>query len=995
MRENKRQYFSSRLFFIRAICSLLFLVGTINLMAQNNTVTGRVLDQNGETIIGASVVESGNSKNVTITDLDGKFTINVSPTSSITVSYIGFHTQTIALEGKTTLDVTMIEDTQLLDEVVVVGYGTMKRKEVTSSVETIKSDQFIQGGSRNALDLIQGKVAGLNMTRVNGSNPNSGMDIQLRGVPSITGSKSPLIVIDGVPGGNLDLLQQDDIESMSVLKDGSAAAIYGTRANAGVILITTKKGKSGKAEFNYSTYLRHEVVNNKPNILSAAQYRDLIKQGAVNEDQDFGATTDLFDELINQNNLSHYHNFSMSGGTTATNYRASIFYSNLEGVAKENSREQYGARINLNQRGLNDKLRVSLNLATNFNNANLLGGKPEAFEQAIQRNPTAPLYNEDGSFFETYAFDNHNPLSRLANRIEKRDQQTTLGDVTVNLEIIEGLNLTAMGSIQRDTYNNREYRATTDWDQRVGTDFQGMAWAKKRNFLRQDKTFESTINYNKTFAVKHSVTALLGYSYQDATEEEYHVENNGFTTDGFLDWNLGAGSAINNTKLPRPGMSSKKWESTLVGFFGRLNYAYDGKYFIQALVRHEGSSKFGDNHKWGTFPAVSLGWNISEEEFMKPIEAINELKIRAGYGVTGNEGVDPYQSQHTLSTGGVYPQEGDYYQTYGAARNANPNLKWEEKKEINFGIDFAVLKNRFSGSIDYFIRNTDDILYEYNAQQPSYVRDKIWANVGSMRSTGVEFQLSAIAIENKDFRWSIDLAANYMIENKLTKLSNDVYKANWLNFYGLPSPGNLGDAIRLEEGRNVGDFYGKRFAGFTDDGKWLFYKKDGTTGLASEISDEDKAYIGNGVPKFQGSLTHNFSYKNWDLSLMFTTRLGFDILNLKDLYYGNRKWLPNNLLESAITKYAHIDDDPQYSDYYIEDGSFLKLKNVTLGYTFNLNSSWIRNLRVYATGSNLLTLTGYSGVDPELQDSGFETGIDKRAYYPSTASWSVGLNIGF
>ncbi len=960
----------------------------------NVTIKGSIKDQTGEPLGGVSIVIKGTTTGV-ISDIDGLYSINVpNANATLVFSFIGFHSQEIAIGNKTSIDVVLQEDAKMLDDVVVVGYGTMKRREVTSSVETIKAEKFNAGGSRSAMDLIQGKVAGLNMTRVNGSNPNSGMDIQLRGVTSLKGDRSPLIVIDGVPGGNLDLLQQDDIESFNVLKDGSAAAIYGTRANAGVILITTKKGKAGKAQFDYSTYIQHEVVNDKPKILSASQFRDLIKQGLVKEDQDFGSSTDLFDELINKDNLSQYHNLSMSGGTQNTNYRASLFYSKMEGITNQNNREQFGGRININQRGLNDKLLVSMNLATNLNNANLLGGQTGYFEQAIQRNPTAPLYNEDGSFYETHAFNNYNPLSRLAYRLSKRSQQTTAADVRVQLDLIEGLNLVATGAYQRDSYNDREYRSIKDWDQRVGTDYQGMAYARKANYLQWSKSFEATANYRRTFNEKHTVTALLGYSYQYSTTEKFDVNNNGFTTDGFLDWNLGAGSAINNTKLPRPGMSSNKVDNTLVAFFGRINYSFLDRYFLQALLRHEGSSKFGANHRWGNFPAVSAGWTISEEEFMKDIEPINELKLRVGYGVTGNQGIDPYQSVVTLGTGGVYPQDGVYYQTYGAARNPNPDLKWEQKAEWNLGLDFTILNNKITGSVDIYERNTKDLLYEYNAQQPPYVRDKILMNVGTLRSSGVEIQISATAIENKDFTWNIDFAGNTS-SNKLTKLSNEVFKANWLTFYGLPSPGNLGDAIRLEEGGKLGNFYGKRFAGFTEEGKWLFYKKDGTTGTASELSDEDKTVIGNGVPKLQASLTQRFTYKNFDLTIMFRGKFGFDILNLKDLYFGNKKWLPNNLIESAITKHSQLNDDPQYSDYYIEKGDFVKLDNLTLGYNFNIKSSYIRNLRVFATGRNLFTITGYKGSDPEVQDTGFETGIDKRDYYPRTTSWSFGVKVGF
>ncbi|RAV28147.1 SusC/RagA family TonB-linked outer membrane protein [Sinomicrobium soli] len=970
------------------------------------TVSGTVSDQNGP-LPGANIVVKGTTQG-TQTDFDGNYTLTgVDEDAVLVFSYIGYKNMEVAVDGRTTVNATLEEDAQALDEVVVVGYGTLKRKEVTSAVSSVKAEDFNQGGARSPMDLVQGKVAGLNITRTQGNNPNSSASIQLRGVSSLRGTRTPLIVIDGIPGGNLDLLQQDDIASIDVLKDGSAAAIYGTRGNSGVILVTTKKGKSGAAQYEYNTYFQREFVDNKPDYLSASEFRDLIAQGVVSEDQDLGYSTDLYDELIDKNNLSQYHNFSASGGSEKTNYRASLYYNDANGIARENGREQFGARVNVNQKGLQDRLSLQVNLASNFNKADLLGGgytltdrgdfdrtTGSDFEQAIQRNPTAPIYNEDGSFYETQGYNNYNPLSRLENRILERNQQTFSGDARLTLDIIDGLTASAFGSYVRNSYNTRHYRSTNDWDQRENSDYQGMAYASKFNYLNWSKTFESTVNYNTTFDEDHTIGAIVGYSYQYETTETFNVNNNGFTTDGFLDWSLGDGTAINNTNLPRPGMGSFKEDNTLIAFFGRVNYAYREKYFAQFILRREGSSRFGANHKWGNFPAASVGWAIGEEDFMSAVPEISSLKLRVGYGVTGNQGIPNYQSLISLSGGGAYPLGGVYYQTYGPGRNPNPDLKWEEKKEWNFGLDFGVLDNRISGSVDVYNRVTEDLLYDYIVQQPSFVRDRLYTNVGTLRNKGVEVVISAIPVQKEDFVWNVDFAGNSQF-NKLERLSNDQFQANWLQFGGLPSPGNLGDAIRLEEGGAVGNFYGKRFAGFTDDGKWLFYKADGSTGTASEMNENDLAVIGNGVPKYQASLSNTFRYKNFDLTVFFRGKFDFEILNTKDMYFGNKKWLPNNLLKSAITTHNQLDDDPQYSDYYIEKGDFVKLDNITLGYNFDLKTKYIRNLRVYLTGRNIATFTGYSGIDPELEDAGFETGIDSRGFYPRTKSWTIGLNVGF
>ncbi|HUH18421.1 TonB-dependent receptor [Albibacterium sp.] len=984
-------------FRLRALFTLLgffLLLNLNNAYSQQNSIKGVVRDgANQETLPGVSVSVK-NSTKVAVTNEEGQFTIEASPEDVLVFSYIGFLVKEETVGNRTVINVAMQADKKLLDEVVVIGYGTQKRSEVTSAVATVKEEDFNQGGSRSAMDLIQGKVAGLNITRAEGSNPNSGTAIQLRGITSLTGTREPLIVIDGIPGGSLDLLQQEDIESFDVLKDGSAAAIYGTRGNAGVILITTKKGKAGDPVYEYSTYFQREFIDKKPAYLSANQFRDLIKDGVINSSQDLGSSTDLYDLLVDKDNLSQYHTLAASGGTAKANYRASLFYNDANGIAVQNGRKQFGGRLNFNQTGLQDRLKLQMNVATNFNRANLLGGDRGFFEQAIQRNPTAPIYNEDGTFVETQAFNNYNPLSRLANRINERNQQTFSGDAKLSLEIIDGLTASAFGSYVRDNYNDRQYRSKNDWDQRPNSDYQGMGYAYKSNFLNWTQTFESTIDYSKTFAEVHALSAVLGYSYQYSSEETFNVNNNGFTTDGFLDWNIGAGSAINNDLLPRPGMGSNKFDNRLAAFFGRVNYAYNGKYFVQAILRREGSSRFGANHKWGNFPAMSLGWTLSEEEFMQGITAINNLKLRVGYGVTGNQGIPNYQSLVTLGTGGVYPIDDVYYQTYGAARNPNPDLKWERKAEWNFGLDFGAFANRITGSIDVYRRNTTDLLYRYNAQQPPFVRNTLYTNVGSISNKGVEILLSGTPIQNDDFSWNVSLTASSQF-NKLTKLSNDVFQANYLEFYGLPSPGNLGNAFRLEEGGEVGNFYGKRFAGFNDEGKWLFYKADGSVALAGEMNNDDLAIIGNGVPKYNAGLSNTINYKNFDLTVFFRGKFDFDILNTKELYFGNKKWLPNNVLESAIGKNSELNDDPQYSDYYLERGNFVKLDNLTLGYRFNLKTPYIRNMRLYVSGRNLATITGYSGIDPELQDTGFETGVDRRDFYPRTKSWTIGLNVGF
>lgn len=991
---HKRSTFWAR----TCIAGTFLLLLSLFAFSQGKTISGKVTDANDKTPVPGVSVQIKNTSTGTITKADGTFSLQAPENSTLIFSFIGYQQQEVPAGTGAPLNVKLSAGVKSLQDVVVVGYGTQKRNEVTTSVATVKAENFNQGGSRSPMDLIQGKVAGLSVTRTQGNNPNSGASIQIRGISSLSGDKNPLIVIDGIPGGNLDLLQQDDIATFDVLKDGSAAAIYGTRGNNGVILITTKKGKAGDPQYTYSTYLQREAVAKRPAILGAADYLKVAGQ-----DQDQGADTDMYDLLLDKNNLSHYHNFAASGGTANSNYRASLYYNDANGIAIENGRKQYGGRVNVNQTGLQGLLTMQFNLAGNFNKANLNGGNSGGgdnkagnagadFEQAVQRNPTAPIFGPDGKYIETNGFNNYNPLARLQQELYERDQKTYSGDARITLEPIRDLKISAFGAIVRDEYTDRQYKSKAS--RSSVQNYKGGGYAYKANSAAMDKTFEATVDYTKTVNSDHTFNILGGYSYQYSTLEKYAMDNNGFLTDAFEDWNISAGNALNDQTLPRPAQSSSKIDNTLIAFFGRINYNYKQKYMLQAILRHEGSSRFGANNKWGNFPAISGGWVISKEAFMQDLTVIDNLKLRAGYGVTGNQGIPSYQSLLTLGTGGAYLQYGQWIQTYGPNKNPNPDLRWEKKKEFNIGLDFSLLKNRLGGSIDVYSRKTEDLLFNYTAQLPSNILDNIFTNVGAISNNGVEVVINAVPVKTKDFSWNSDLTFNSQ-RNKMVSFSNQIYKATE-QFYGdLPSPGNLGPSIRVVEGGPLGTFYGYRYAGLTDDGKWQFYKKDGSKATSSEINPDDKTVIGNGIPKYMASWNNTFRYKNFDLSIFFRGKFGFDILNLQDMYFGNKKWAPNNMLSSAIGKNAKLNDDPQFSDYYLEKGDFVKLDNITLGYNFQLKTKYIRSLRVYASGRNIATITKYSGLDPELEDTALDSGIDGRGFYPRTRSYTIGLNLGF
>jgi len=994
---------------------LVLLLLSLPVFAQTRTITGKVTDGGAETgpLPGVSVQIKGQASTGTQTNTEGSFTLQV-PASAKTLvfSFVGYQQKEAAIGAFNQVNVTLVPQSNSLQEVVVVGYGTQKKGEVTSATATVKPDDFRQGGARNALDVIQGKVAGLTITRTSNS-PNSGVSIILRGATSLQGSNSPLIVIDGIPGGNLDLIQQDDIASIDVLKDGSAASIYGTRANGGVILVTTKKGKAGPPRYDYSTYFRKEYLSSRPNFLTAAEYRAKIAEGEINKIYDQGSSDNMYEALLNHNNFTQYHNFALSGGSGNTNYRASVFYQGLEGIAKHSERKNYGTRLSINQKGLHDRLSTQIDLATNFNNANLMADGNDGvngstapginWEAALTRNPTQPIYNSDGSYLEDAT--TANQVARLNQETSKRIQQTSSLDAKTTLDIYKGLSASLFGSLQRNSYIDDQYRSLASRSSILG--YQGGGYAYKGSYLENNYALEPTLNYTRTFAKDHSVTALVGYSYQYTVWENFNASNNGFLNDIFQDNNIGSGTGLNGTAITRAGLGSEKQDNTLIALFGRATYAFKEKYLATFNIRREGSSRFGANNKWGSFPGASIGWNIGREGFMENIKFVNDLKFRVGYGITGNQGFANYSSLTTLSTGNTYLYpDGVWRQTYGPDRNPNPDLKWEKKKELNIGVDFALLGNRLTGAIDVYRRNTVDLLGTFDTQLPAFVRSTVFANVGTIANNGIELTLSAVAVKHGDFTWNMDFTAS-TASSKLTKFNATGFRGSPQTFGDIPGAGALGRAVRTAEGDVLGNFYGKRFAGFASNGSWLFYKRDGTQvpfqniNTSNDPNVTDLAVIGNGIPKYYASFTNNVRYKNFGLRIFLRGKFDYNILNVNELGYGTRTALPNNVLKSTFGKNSQLRDTYQYSDYYIERGDYVKLDEVTLSYNFNLKTSYIRNLNIYATGQNLGTITKYSGNDPDYISDVFSNnqtqapGIDSRGPYPRTRSFLIGLRIGF
>jgi TonB-dependent starch-binding outer membrane protein SusC len=977
------------------ILMLLLLAAPRSAEAQTRTIKGKVTSaSSNEPMAGVSVTAKGKNAG-TITATDGSFTLTLDgAVKTLVVSYVGFATQEVNIGGSDVLTVSLKASASGdLGEAVVIGYGSVKRQDVTSAVATVKPEDFNENGARNVLDLIQGKVAGLVVTRTSGTDPNSSPSIQIRSATSLTGTNSPLIVVDGIPGGNLDLLQQDDIASFDVLKDGSAAAIYGTQANGGVIIVTTKRGRPGTPHYDYSTYVSKQYLKYKPDFLTPSEYRQRISEGLISPTLGTGiynGNTNAFDSVENKSNLTNYHNLSMSGGGANNSYRASIYYSTLEGLGKEDSRQQYGARFSTTQKGLQGRLEAQVDLATNYNKANLMGGGQ--WFNALTRIPTLPIHDSTGKFLTLPLIDN--PVSDLAQETHTRDQSTNSGDARLSLEIWKGLKASVFGSIIRDSYTDNIYDDLNSDASLYQSYYPGGGFAEQYSQIATSYAFTPTLEYARTFAAKHNFSAVAGYNYQYEMLTDFEADNRAFINDVNTSNNLGSGNGLST-----PGgadESSFKDDDKLIAFFGRVNYNYLDKYMLQVSFRREGSSKFGVNHKWGDFPAISAGWDLSREAFLQNSKIFNQLKLRAGYGVTGNSGIPDYQSLVTLTTGGQYAfPDGTYQQTYGAGNNPNPNLKWERKAETNIGVDFSLLDNRLTGSFDAFYRKTTDLLYNYNAQLPPYVQSSIYTNVGSMSSKGLELTVSGTVIKNKDFSWKSTVTAS-TTRNKMISLSNGIYQLSYFGLGGIPGYGALGNALRITQGGAIGNFYGKRFAGFDSSGHWLFATpKGGTVGL-SNTNDSDQSVIGNAIPKLYVSWQNSFRYKNFDLTIFIRGRFIYKILNAVDLSYGNITAAGSaNVLNNTFSKYARLKDTYAYSNYYLQPGGFLKLDNVSLGYTFKLRTELIRSLRIYATVNNIAEVTRYKGNDPDfIEDTGLTTGID-GSVTPSTRTALIGLNLGF
>lgn len=729
-------------------------------------ISGRVVDANNEPVIGASIQVEGTGIG-TISDFDGNFTLEAAEGNTLVFSFIGYKKQYIEVKRQKSLSVVMREDSEMLDDVVVIGYGTVSKKELTSAVSHISSKDLLQIGSGNPAMQMQGKVSGLAVENSTPSDPNSSPSIQVRGVSSRSAGLGPLIVIDGVPGGSLDNVNENDIESIDVLKDGAASAIYGTRGSNGVIVITTKKGSTdGQIHTAYSGFVNITTPIRELNVLSADEFRK------YNRGEDYGANTDWFDELTKVA-VSHSHTLQVMGGNSKNNYKATVDYKNTEGIDLRSGREQLGARLSLNHTGKNDLYNVVLNVAPRV--INYQDSDYDTFRSALMINPTTPVMdpNNPGYYTKITTYSTNNPVEILKLEQSGGEQTILSWDGTFKL------NLLPLFSTNKNHYLSTQITLA---QQIIETDY---SWFRpSTSTIEQDNGFsgEASRKYDKNKQESlewlvnygydtnnHHLKFMGGYSYQYFVNDGLNAENKNFASDILGPNNLGSGT-YNSDEIGRLGMGSYKNDAKLIAFFGRLSYNYKDKYFATFSLRHEGSSKFGANHKWGSFPAVSAGWRISEEDFMKDVKWISDLKLRGDFGVTGNQDFDSYKSLALMSSYDLIYYQGSYIKGWGSSSNPNPDLRWEKGKNWNIGLDFSLFNYRLSGSINYYHRKQQDLLGTYDVPQPPYAHPTTFVNVGTMKNTGVEIELNWNAVHTKDFDYTIGFVGSTS-DNSLVELN--------------------------------------------------------------------------------------------------------------------------------------------------------------------------------------------------------------------------------
>ena len=984
------------------LTTAFFLLCSTVMMAQQK-VSGTVLDATGEPLIGVSVLEAGTSNGV-VTDFNGDFTLTVKQGAKLTFSYIGYLSQTLAATNG--MKVTLEEDNKVLNEVVVVGYGTMRRKDVTSSITTVKAEDLNRGVFTDPASMLQGKVAGLVVTST--GDPNGSPSITLRGASSLrSGAMSPYYVVDGIPGVDISMVAPDDIESIDVLRDATATAIYGSKAANGVIIITTKSGsKSERTNVTYNGYVAFDNVLKTLDVASANDIRDYVKKNNINYMYDGNGSTDWQDEVL-RTGVSHNHNVGVNGGTEKTKYMASVNYANREGVIRGSYNHRLNVRSLLSTKVLKDRLdlSVSVNGMTGKYVGVPMGDEGRSVLDAMNYfNPTLSTKDANGNWTKGDGSNNYNPLSLINENKSQTEWKRLQFIAKATANICEGFtwNVNYSYNTHQRTYSAYDSHNSQIIEKSGSTspDFNGVA--HRSTYFGHSSTFETYGNFDRTFNDVHKLSLMVGYSWEE------NVSNDGFglRVNNFFDDSIG----WNNLTYAGEMKNGMKWveSGTIetirnISFYGRVAYSYNGKYMAQATIRRDGSSVFGDGHQWGTFPSLSLAWNITEEEFMKSQNLFSNLKLRAGYGVSGNAmGFGAYTAVPTYgSTGDVK----DGYVMLNATKLANPDLKWESTGMLNIGLDYAFLKGRINGTIEFYIKKTKDLIWDYPVSSYIYPFSSIAANVGEITNKGVEFTINAVPVQTKDLTWSTTLNLSHN-KNVVDKLSNDIYKTSTFS-QGDPMVAGVsanGWTQRILEGEPLGTFYTYEWAGYNAEGISEYYTRDANGnrdgGKTTDPEYKDRTITGCAQPKLNLGWNNTVRYKNWDFSCFFTGVFGHDVYNGLRAHYTAPDFFAGgkNVMKEFVTERPASDTGSNIpSDKFIEKGNYIRLQSLTVGYTFNdIFKGWIKSLQLYATMNNVFTITSYKGLDPEVNLGGITPGVDYRwSTYPHTRTTMIGAKINF
>lgn len=975
--------------------TVLLLLAASSAWSQSRTVTGKVTSaDDGIGIPGVNVVEKG-TNNGTVTDVEGDYQINVSEGATLVFSFVGYAGQEVTVGNQNTIDVALMADVTSLDEVVVVGYGTQEKKEITSAVTSVKEADFNRGTVNNPIQLLQGKVAGLNITRP-GGDPNAGFNVRLRGVSTFGANAEPLVVIDGVIGGSLSTVDPNDIASIDVLKDASAAAIYGSRGGSGVILVTTKSGRAGRTTVDYNgSYAIDNIANTIP-VMTAEEY--LQVPGA----RDLGGNTDWLDVVTRTGNAM-VHNLSLGGGNTSTTYRVSFNLRDANGIGLNSGFQQINGRLNLTQRALNDRATFAVNISSTSKEQEF--GFPEAFNYAIIANPTMPIYDNTttsptaggnyGGYAERDIFDFFNPLSIAEQNIRDGKESDLLASIRAEYDfsdIIKGFRVAAFYSNQRENDLRGNYnKKTAKFGGR-----NGLGFASRGTYYNFNELFETTLNYDQNLG-NASLALLGGYSYQEFFNEGFDLSGGNFLTDAFTYNNMGAALDFNNG-LGSVGSFANS--NKLVAFFGRANLNVNENYFLSVSARYEGSSRFGANNKWGLFPAASAGVTLSN---LVDMPAVNLLKFRVSYGVTGNQPNQSYISLQRFGRRGSFYYNGAYGPSYGPISNPNPDLAWETKEEIDFGLDFALLDNRLTGTIDYYTRNTSDLILSVNVPVPPNLFGQTILNIGEVQNSGVEVAMNYAVLNSPALSWTTGFNLSTFSTDVISLSSGDVevgsggilFQAN------MGSPGqNDTRLVRVKEGEPLGQFWGPIKEGVGSDGNPIFKDLNGDGTFCD--CDDDRTVVGNGMPEMTIGFNNSFAFGNFDLNVFLRGAFGHEMLNSYRGFYENTEVTTVGNYNIVKTKYY----DPSitkavYNSSHIEKADFIRLDNASLGYNFKVGDGPITRFRLFVSGQNLFTITGYTGIDPEVRfvdsngNNALAPGIERRSTYFTTKTYTFGVNLGF